>query len=107
MRSEFHTSALLAVEDDHLLSQKSILRDQVLSAAKEIGHHSFHWSIGSGLSPRFHPRLDRFETAHQPLSAFIPEVFETHRWVAFGIIERIDLDFRRRLYYGCPRNLPG
>ncbi len=52
-RSQLRTSLLLTVEDNHLLAQKSILRDQVFSAAEEIAHHPLDGSIRSRLSQVF------------------------------------------------------
>ena len=76
------------IRDDHLLPQKGILRNQVFSAAKEIGHHPLDRSIKRGLSPGFHLHFDRLKTTHQPLFAFVPEVFQTCRWFAFGVRKR-------------------
>ena len=72
-------SLLLTVEDNYLLSQKSVLRDQVFSAAEGVAHHALDGSIQSWLSPGSYPLVDRLKTTHQPLFAFVPEVFQTHQ----------------------------
>jgi hypothetical protein len=78
VRRLLYTSLFLTVEHDHLLPQKSILRDQVLSAAEEIAHYPLDGAIRRGLSPGFYSPFDRFKTTHQPLFTFVPEVSQMH-----------------------------
>jgi hypothetical protein len=70
---------LLTVENNHLLSQKSVLRDQVLSAAEEIAHYPLDGSIRSGLGPGYCSPFDRLKPTYEPLFAYAPEVSQMHQ----------------------------
>jgi hypothetical protein len=79
VRRELHSSLLLTIEHDHLLPQKRVLRDQVLSAAEEIAHYPLDGSIRSGLAPGYYPPFDRLKPTREPLFAFVPEMSQMHQ----------------------------